>query len=197
MECVRDRFRLGVVIAFPVSRRWLLSGAALLAGLGVSTALLAYSNPDSGSTELQVAAMDLPAGAALGAGSTRFQRMRTMIPSRLVFGRGSEPELARSRAGHDLASGQLIQRSDLVPAAAAGDLRLVWVAVKDVPAAAAGDRVDLLLMSGAGERAVVTPFALGVQVHSAQAGGLVVSVPSGPVIGGRRETARGSGRFCG
>ena len=39
---------------------------------------------------------------------------------------------------------------------------------------AAGDRVDLLLLSGG----VVSPFALGLQVISAAPGGLVVSAPS-------------------
>ena len=159
-------------------KRWLLSAAALLSGLAVSAALLVYSNPDAGGSEVLVAAADLPAGAPLGSGAARLQRMRLQMPARLFFGRGAEAELARHRAGHDLIAGQLIQRSDLAPILTAPDLRLVWLAVKDAPPAAAGDRVDLLLLSGAGDRATVAPFALGVPVHAAQAGGLVLRVPS-------------------
>ena len=166
------------MIALASSKRWLLPAVALLSGLCVSGALLVYANPDAAGSEVLVAAADLPAGAPLGAGTARLQRMRLPIPARLVFGRGAEADLARRRAGHDLVAGQLIQSSDLVPAAAGPDLRLVWLAVKDAPPAAAGDRVDLLLLTGAGDRATVAPFALGVPVHSVHGGGLVVKVPS-------------------
>lgn len=165
-------------MTYSTPRRWLLAAAAILAGCFISGALLIATNPDSGSAEVYVCAHDVVAGAPLGPGTVRLQRMRIEVPSRLTFGRGSELELSRSRTSHQLAAGQLIQRSDLAPASEGGDRRLVWLPVKDVPAVAAGDRVDLLLLSGAGDRASVAPLAYGVAVRAVQGGGIVVSVPS-------------------
>ena len=178
MGAPRPELRLGCEMNFPIPGRWLLAAAAILSGTCVSAALLVYANPEAGTSELYVAAHDLPAGAPLGSPSVRLQRMRPEIPARLVFGRGSERELTRSRAGHDLSAGQLIQRSDLGAAAEAADRRLVLIGIKDVPAASPGDRVDLLLVSGAGERTSIVPFALGVPVRAVQGGALVLSVPS-------------------
>ena len=158
--------------------RWLLPIAAILAGCCVSAALLLYTNPDAGTVELYVAAHDLPAGAALNPAALRLQRMRLDVPARLVFARGTERELGRGRAAHDLSGGQLIQRSDVGPLAEVSDRRLVWLGLKDVPAAAAGDRIDLLLVSGTGEGAAIAPLALNLQVRAVQGGGLVVSAPS-------------------
>jgi hypothetical protein len=81
-------------------------------------------------------------------------------------------------ATHDLAAGQLIQHSDATTAEALPDRRLVFVPVKDAPPAAAGSRVDLLVVDGSPDHLSVSPFALGVEVQSSVAGGLVVVVSS-------------------
>jgi hypothetical protein len=81
-------------------------------------------------------------------------------------------------ATHDLAAGQLIQRSDATRLLDAPDRRLVFVPVKDAPPAAAGSRVDLLVVEGSPDHLSVVPFALGVEVQASVAGGLVVAVSS-------------------
>jgi len=158
--------------------RWILAGAALLAGACVTLALLVYANPESGSRELYVAARDVPAGAALDAGAVRLVRARPPVSESLLFGKTAGPGLLRSSAAHDLVSGQLLQRGDVASTAAVSDRRLVWLPLKDGPAVAAGESVDLLLVLGSGSGLTVMPFALGVTVESAQGGGVVVAVPS-------------------
>jgi hypothetical protein len=96
----------------------------------------------------------------------------------LLFGRGDESRLAGLRASHDLVSGQLIQRSDVMEASSAADGRLVFVPVKDVPAAAPGSKVDLLVIGGTPDHPTVIPFALGVEVRSTNPDGLTVMVTS-------------------
>jgi hypothetical protein len=96
----------------------------------------------------------------------------------LLFGRGDESELAGLRATHDLASGQLIQRSDVMDSTSFADRRLVFVPVKDVPVAVAGSKVDLLVIGGTADHPTVVPFALGVEVRSTVSDGLVVVVAS-------------------
>ena len=159
-------------------RRWLVAVAALVIGGSVSAALLVAANPARATFEVYAAARDLPAGAALTPSDLALARINVPLGRSLLFGRGDEPELATLRATHDLASGQLIQRSDVTDSTASADRRLVFVPVKDVPDGAGGSKVDLLVIVGTADRPAVIPFALGVEVRSAVSGGLVVVVPS-------------------
>ncbi len=158
--------------------RWLLAFTALAIGGGVSAALLVAANPARDTVEVYVAARDLPAGATLGADVLALERVNVAAGRSLLFSRGNESQLAGQRASHDLASGQLMQRSDVMDAKSFVDRRLVFVPVKDAPAAVAGSKVDLLAIDGTADRTTVYPFALGVEVRSTVAGGLVVVVGS-------------------
>lgn len=159
-------------------KRWLLAFVALAIGGGVSAALLIAANPARDAVEVYVAARDLPAGATLGSDVLAFQRVNLTAVRSLLFSRGDASQLAGQRASHDLASGQLIQRSDVMDAKSFADRRLVFVPVKDAPGAIAGSKVDLLVIGGTADRTTVFPFALGVEVRSAVAGGLIVVVES-------------------
>jgi hypothetical protein len=156
----------------------LLALVALAIGGGVSMALLIAANPARDTVEVVVAARDLPAGATLGSDALAFERINLGGNRSNLFTRPDEPQLSGQRASHDLASGQLIQRSDVTDARSMPDRRLVFVPVKDAPVAPAGSRVDLLVIGGTADSPSVFPFALGVEVRSAVAGGLVVAVPS-------------------
>ena len=162
----------------PRMKRWLLAFVALAIGGGVSAALLVVADPTRNSIEVYVAARDLPAGATLGSDALVLERVSVAAGRSHLFSRGDESQLTGQRASHDLASGQLIQRSDVMDAKALVDRRLVFVPVKDAPAAVVGSKVDLLVIGGTTDRTTVFPFALGVEVRSAVAGGLVVVVGS-------------------
>lgn len=159
-------------------KRWLVAFAALAIGGGVSAVLLFAANPARDAVEVYVASRDLPAGASLGADALALDRINVASGRSLLFGRGDESKLAGLQATHDLASGQLIQRSDVMASGSVADRRLVFVPVKDVPAAAAGSKVDLLVIEGTLDHPTVVPFALSVEVRSIASGGLVVVVPS-------------------
>jgi hypothetical protein len=159
-------------------KRWLAALGALVIGGGVSAALLVAANPARDAVEVYVLARDLPAGASLETGDLVLERISVASGRSLLFGRGEESELAGLRATHDLASGQLIQRSDVMDSTSFADRRLVFVPVKDVPASAAGSKVDLLVIGGTADHPTVVPFALGVEVRSTVSGGLVVVVAS-------------------
>lgn len=159
-------------------KRWLLAFAALAIGGGVSAALLVIANPNRDSAEVYVAARDLPAGASLGADALALERISVASGRSLLFGRGDEAALAGLRATHDLASGQLIQRSDVMDSTSFADRRLVFVPLKDVPLMAAGSKVDLLVVGGPAEHPTVLPFALGIEVRSTASDGLVLVVGS-------------------
>lgn len=159
-------------------RRWLVAFAALGIGGAVSAALLILANPGRGAVDVYVAARDLPAGASLDADALAIERLPVGSRQSLLFGRGDESRLLVSRASHDLVSGQLIQRSDVMDASSAADRRLVFVPVKDVPPAAPGSKVDLLVIGGIPDHPTVVPFALGVEVRSSTANGLTVMVTS-------------------
>jgi hypothetical protein len=158
-------------------RRWLVAFAALTVGGSVSVAMLMLANPERDAVDVYVAARDLPVGASLASDALAIERM--VVPSRqsLVFLRGDESRLAGSRASHDLSSGQLIQRSDVTDSNSAADRRLVFMPVKDMPAAA-GSKVDLLVVGGSADHPTVTPFAVGIEVRSTAPGGLIVVVAS-------------------
>jgi len=162
-------------------KRWLVAFAALGIGGAVSAVLLIVANPARDAVDVYVASRDLPAGAALGADAVAIERMPVASRQSLLFGRGDESRLAGLNASHDLGSGQLIQRSDVMDASSAADRRLVFVPVKDVPAAAPGSKVDLLVIGGTPDHPTVIPFALGVELRSTSANGLTVMVTSGQV----------------
>ena len=148
--------------------------AALVIGGAVSASLLVLANPERAAVDVYVAARDLPAGASLGADAVAIERLPVASRHSLLFGRGDESQLAGLRASHDLLSGQLVQHSDVMAAGSAADRRLVFVPVKDVPAAGPGAKVDLLVIGGAPDHPTVVPFALGVEVRATSAKGTTV-----------------------
>lgn len=152
--------------------------AALGVGGAVSATLLILANPGRDVVDVYVAARDVAAGASLDGDAIAIERWPVAARQSFVFGRGDEPLLVRSRASHDLVSGQLIQRSDVMDASSAADRRLVFVPVKDVPPAAPGSKVDLMLIGGVPDHPTVVPFALGVEVRSTNTNGLTVIVTS-------------------
>src|ERR1700681_4265885 len=119
-------------------KRWLVSFGALGIGGAVSAVLLILANPARGAIDIYVAARDLPAGASLGVDAIAIERMPVASRQSLFFGRADASTLAGMHASHDLTAGQLIQRSDVMDSTAATDRRLVFVPVKDVPAADPG-----------------------------------------------------------
>lgn len=159
-------------------KRWMVALAALLVGGGVSAALLVAADPDRNAIEVYATSRGVPAGAAITGDVLWLQRVNVAGGTALFFTRNDEQELVSMRAAHDLSSGQLIQRSDVTAATSAADRRLVFIPVKDAPPAAAGSRVDILVIRGSADSPVVEPFALGVEVKQAATGGIVVAVPS-------------------
>ena len=151
---------------------------ALTVGVGVSASLLLFANPDRNAVEVYAAARDIPAGAALTPDSVVFVRVNEAGLSPLLFMSGDLSKLASLRATHDLAAGQLLQRTDASTQDAMADRRLVFVPVKDAPPAGAGSRVDLLVVDGSPGHLSVSPFALGVEVQATVTGGLVLVVSS-------------------
>lgn len=152
--------------------------AALGIGGAVSATLLILANPAREAVDVYVAARDLPAGNSVNADAIAVERLPVASRRSFLFGRGEESLLLGSRASHDLVAGQLIQRSDVFDASSTADMRLVFVPVKDVPPAAPGSKVDLLVIGGSPDHPTVTPFALGVEVRSTNANGLTVVVTS-------------------
>jgi hypothetical protein len=157
-------------------RRWLVAVASLLAGGAVSAGLLITTNPARDTVEVWSAAHSVAAGSQLDAASVAPALVNTGLATSLLFKRGEVSQLIGLRASHDLAAGQLIQRSDVSASNAPADRRLVFVPIKNVPAAAPGSRVDLLVISGSPESPTVQTFAAGVEVSSVEAGGLVIVV---------------------
>ncbi len=152
--------------------------AALLSGGLVAGALLVVDRGDPATADYVVAARDIAAGSVLSADALTHERLRLGGGARLAFRPDSEPALAGSRAAHGLAAGQLIQRADVTGADTSADRRLVWLPLRDLPPLGPGDRLDLLEVAGPPDRLTVAPFAFGVVVRSAAAGGVVVAVSS-------------------
>lgn len=152
--------------------------AALVAGGGVSGALLLAADPARAATEAYVAARDLPAGALISSDAIQLERVSLAGGTALLFAQRDEARLTTMRAAHDLAAGQLIQRGDVMGARSFPDRRLVFIPLTAVPAAASGATVDLLLIGGSADHPTVAPFAQGVEVDATVSGGLVVVVPS-------------------
>jgi hypothetical protein len=159
-------------------RRWLIALLALTMGGGVSAALLIFANPERETVEVYAASRDISAGSAFSQSSVTLVRVVVAGRQPQLFGRNEGTRLSGLRASHNLTSGQLIQHSDAAGQEAVGDRRLVFMPIKDAPPATAGTRVDLLIVSGSLDRLSVSPFALGVEVRAAVAGGLVVVVSS-------------------
>jgi len=159
-------------------RRWVIALLALAIGGSVSAALLVFANPDRDAVEVYAAAKDIPVGSAIAPDSLVLVRVNATGLPPLLFRRGDATKLSALRATHDLAAGQLIQRSDATSQGSIADRRLVFIPVKDAPPAAAGSKVDLLVVDGSPDHLSVSPFALGVEVRASLAGGLVVVVSS-------------------
>ena len=152
-----------------------MAAAALGAGGLVAGALILYTGAQArAQDQVYVAVRDVPAGALLEPDALRVDLVRLDADGAAVLGPPSSRLVFSSRAAHDLAAGQLLQRSDLANADAGPDRRRVLIPVKDAPPVAAGDRVDLLLLSAGG----VAPFALNLEVVAAAPNGLIVSAPS-------------------
>jgi hypothetical protein len=159
-------------------KRWLVAFAALAIGGSVSAALLILANPARDTIDVYVAAHDLPAGASLSEDAIATKRISVGSGQALLFRSGDESRLASLRASHNLSSGQLIQLSDVMDSSSIADRRLVFMPVKDAPAAVEGSKVDLLVIGGTANQPTVIPFALGVEVRSTVSGGLIVVVAS-------------------
>jgi len=161
-----------------MKKRWLVALAALVAGGGVSAALLVFADPTRGAVDVYAASRDIPAGTSLSTDAIQLMRVSIEGGSAQLFTVGEESRLSTMRAAHDIAAGQLIQRGDVLSATSVADRRLVFVPVGQVPVMATGARVDLLLIAGTTDHPTVVPFALGVEVAGSVSGGLVVAVPA-------------------
>jgi hypothetical protein len=159
-------------------RRWVIALLALTLGGALSASLLMFANPERDAIEVYAASRDISTGAAFTQSSVALVRVVVAGHRPQLFGRNDGTKLSGLRASHNLTSGQLIQHSDATSQETVTDRRLVFVPIKDVPPAAAGSRVDLLIVNGSLDRVSVSPFALGVEVRAAVAGGLVVVVSS-------------------
>jgi hypothetical protein len=159
-------------------KRWAIALAALFLGGGVSAALLVAADPSRGSVEAYAAARDVPAGAGLTQDALELTRVSLAGGSAFLFTRRDVDRLTTMRAAHDIAAGQLIQRSDVMAPTAIADRRLVLIPLSAVPTVPAGGKVDLLVIAGSADHPTVAPFALGVEVVAAVSGGLVVAVPA-------------------
>ncbi len=161
-----------------MKKRWLVALVALLAGGGVSAALLVFADPARGAVDVYAAARDLPAGASLSTDAIQLKRVSIEGGASQLFTVGEESQLSGMHASHDIVAGQLIQHGDVASPTSFADRRLVFVPVGQTPATSTGARVDLLLIGDPSDRPTVVPFALGVEVHGSVAGGLVVAVPA-------------------
>jgi hypothetical protein len=159
-------------------RRWVIALLALAIGGGVSATLLVFANPERDMVDVYAAARDIPSGSTLTPDSVAMVRISAAGLPPVLFKRDDPKKPAGLRATHDLAAGQLIQHGDVTSQDSITDRRLVFVPVKDAPPAVAGSKVDLLVVDGSADHLSVSPFALGVEVQAAAAGGLVVVVSS-------------------
>lgn len=175
LGCLRRRER-HIVERVKLWKRWLVALLALGLGAGVSAALLAAADPTRETVRVYIALKDIPVGSVLGPASIGLARMSLIENRQLLFTSADGNALAALHASHDLASGQLIQRSD-VTASSASASRLVFVPLQNAPAAQAGSHVDLLWIDGPPDHPTVEPFAMGVEVQAASGAGMVLVVP--------------------
>src|SRR5215467_3358148 len=159
-------------------KNWLLAGLALALGVAVSAALIIFGNPARDEVGVYAVAHDLPAGAAITTDALRVVLVLLPDGAASVFPAGDASEIRNARAAHDLITGQLLQRGDIVTGSAAPDVRLVFIPLKGAPPAAPGSTLDLLALTGSPDHPSVIPFALGVEVRAVVTGGLVIAVSS-------------------
>ncbi len=159
-------------------KRWLVALAALIAGGGVSAVMLVAADPSRGAVDAYAAVRDVPAGMSISGDALELKHVSLQGGDAQLFTPGDESRLMSMRASHDLVSGQLIQRSDVMGATTFADRRLVFIPISGAPTTAPGARVDLLMIGGAPDRPTVSTFALGVEVRAAVSGGLIVAVPA-------------------
>jgi hypothetical protein len=159
-------------------RRWAVALLALAVGGGVSAALLMLASPDRDAVDVYAAARDIRAGSTFAPDSVVLVRVSASGLPPLVFRRADGSRLAALLATHDLAAGQLIQRTDGRSQDSTADRRLVFIPVKDAPPVTPGAKVDLLVIDGELDHLSVSPFALAVEVNASAPGGLVLVVSS-------------------
>ena len=159
-------------------KRWLIALVALLSGGGVSAALLVAADPSRNAVEAYAAARDIPAGSTFLPDAIQLTRVSIATGTALLFTGRDADRLTSMRAAHDIAVGQLIQRTDVMAPTSIADRRLVLIPLSAVPATPPGAKVDLLVVAGPADHPTVAPFALGVEVVSSASGGLVVAVPA-------------------
>jgi len=159
-------------------KNWMVALVALAMGGAVSATLLVFANPSRGEVDVFAVVSDVPSGTAITRDMLRLEPVVVPPGDSSLFTRSDASHLAGLRAGHDLAAGQLLQRSDVVGGSAIADERLVFVPVKDAPPAPPGWKLDLLVVSGTPDRPAIIPFALGVDIRAVVAGGFVIAVPS-------------------
>lgn len=157
-------------------RRWLVALLALVLGGGTAAVLLVAANPDAGTERVFAAGRDLPAGATVDGGSLQVVTVRLGSAAALAFGEAAGGQLIGLRTTHELLAGQVIQRSDVGAAAAGIALRSLLVPVRSAPPLNAGDRIDLLLVTGPSSAPVVVPFATGLLVRGQIGGAVVLAV---------------------
>jgi hypothetical protein len=156
----------------------IVAAMAIAMGVGVSVALLVYSNPSRTEVEVYALARSVSGGDVITSDALHLEGLVVPDGAGSLFKRGDEAQLQGVRAAHDLVAGALLQRSDVAPAQSVADERLVFLPIKDAPPAVPGQQVDLLALSGTPDVPAVVPFALGVEVRGVATGGLVVAVPS-------------------
>lgn len=159
-------------------RRWATALLALAVGGGVSAALLVFASPDRDAVEVYAAARDIRFGSPFAPDSVVLVRVSASGLPPLILKRADGSRLAALVATHDLAAGQLIQRTDARSQGLIADRRLVFMPVKDAPPVAPGSKVDLLVIDGSLDHVSVSPFALGVEVRASAPDGLVLVVSS-------------------
>lgn len=160
-------------------RRILVAAAALAAAAAVSGGLLAATAGPGAGRDFYLVAHDVPAGAPVTQDGLRVAHLQLGEAETAAVGPPQRALLDHAVAAHDLRSGQLLERSDLVPpGGSSSDRRAVLLVLKDLPAVVPGSRIDLLALTGPADRPAVTPVAAALEVKSVLPAGVVVLVPA-------------------
>ena len=77
-----------------MKKRWLVALAALMAGGGVSAALLVFADPTRGAVDVYAAARDLPAGASMSTDAIQLKRVSIEGGAAQLFTVGEESRLS-------------------------------------------------------------------------------------------------------
>ncbi len=158
-------------------RRLIVAAAALAAAAAVSGALLLVSSRQPVQAAY-VLTRDIPAGAPIPSDALGLVRVNVGEAASSVLGPEDRAVFERALASHDLRSGQLLGRGDVAAVGSGPDRRYVFIPLKDAPPMTTGDRIDLLMITGAADRQTVTPLALGLEVHAVVPNGAVITAPS-------------------